>query len=1075
MAVSRAEARSRISELAAAFNRNREHYLSADYDEAKLRSEYLDPFFVALGWDVRNERHRIGDDCEVVVEDRTKVRGHRRRPDYGFRIARELKFFVEAKRPSLSIDDADAAFQIKTSAWASEAPLGVLTNFDRLRGFDGLVEPRKDAPEAGMLPDLELSVDAYLERFDDLFDTLSRDAVAEGNLDRFLERERKARKGARRAEVLRPMDDAFLATLEKWREELAAELALRNHFDSAEALAAATQRILDRIVFLRVCEDRDIEPRDLLQSTLTEVREDRRRALYPALVKLFRRLAPQYNGTLFAEHPSEKLRVEKDEVLARIIDGMHDPAPYRFDFVRPDFLGSVYERFLGSTLRLTAAGRAKVEEKPEVRHAGGVYYTPRYIVDAIVEGTLGPLVAGKTPEEMLELRVVDPACGSGSFLLAAFQYLVEKHEAYYLANLKKLPKKSRENFIVRDGTPRLTLRRKQEILTRCIFGVDLDAQAVEVAQMSLYLQLLAGERDDTLSPQMELRATYLPALVDNIRRGNSLLTSRDLTAQKDWTQAGDLHPFDWRSTSDGFGRIFEKGGFDAVIGNPPYIRIQELAKWAPREAALYKEKFVAAKKGNFDIYVLFIEQAMSLARSEGRVGFILPHKFFQAKYGEGIRKLLAEKNAVSGVVDFGHAQVFEGATTYTCLLFLRPGGAQELKVRRIEEGEDLSRQLQQALAKEPETLPIAALAKPTWDFGAGTDKLAARLLEMRPTLGDVCERIFQGLKTGADPVFVVDLKSSRDALAVCFSRSLGEETVIESAILHPLLKGGEMKRYGLLPTRRAILFPYERGNGGMRLIPADRLATEFPKTWEYLERNKRSLEAREHGRWRGPAWYQYSRSQALDVVSRPKLLTADIVERTSFSLDESGSFFFLGGAAGGYGLLPSDPEITLPLIAILNSTLFDWLTRPPRLSTPFRGGWFSCEARFIKHLPIRIPEQIAERESLARLASEAIEAHRPPNGERPQGASATPPPIERIEREIDDRVYRLYGIGDDERRRIEAELHPEASARSTEDPLERLRALLPPWTGPVPTYEEMKQARRELWTGYVEGEEPPDD
>lgn len=1054
---SRALARSKVVELVAAFSRNREHYASTEYDEAKLRVEYLDPFFKALGWDVHNERHRIGDDCEVVIEDRAMVRGHRRRPDYGFRIARQLKFFVEAKRPSRGIEDRDAAFQIKTSAWAGKAPLGLLTNFAHLRGFDGLVEPHLEAPEVGLLPELDLPVEQYEARFDLVFDTLSHDAVAEGNLDRFVEGQRKARKGgARRAAVSRPMDAAFLETLEAWRKDLATELGLRNHFASAEDLAAATQRILDRIVFLRVCEDRGIEPRELLKGALFDVQSDRRRSLYATLVKLFRRLAPQYNGTLFAEHPSEALRIEKDEVLERIIKGLYDPSPYRFDVVRVDLLGSIYERFLGSTIRLTAGGHAKVDLKPEVRHAGGVYYTPRFIVDAIIEHTLGPLTKDKTPDEMLKLRVVDPACGSGGFLLAAFQYLVEKQEAWFASY--KGPKKFKSDFVVRDGTPHLTLRRKQEILTHCIFGVDIDAQAVEVAQMSLYLQLLEGERDDTLGAQLDLRATYLPTLIDNIRRGNSLVSSQDLDPQADWTAARELHPFDWNSPSEGFGRVMDAGGFDAVIGNPPYVRIQELAKWAPREAELYRRKFRAAKSGSFDLYMLFIEQALTLA-PRGRLGFILPNKFMNNDAAANIRGQLGDGRHVERIVNFGAAQVFDGPATYTCLLFLSGERCERLRYELAAPG---------ALESPTESFEIEAreLSSEPWLLLSEEDRrIWQKVHAQSRSLSDHGVEINRGSSTGADEVFILrrtgtELRT-RDGAAI----------TIEPDMLREPISAEDFSRHVFAPRQHEkVIFPYRNTSSGeVRLLTESELRA-YPRAYDYLASQRSSLEKRSGAR----AWFGYAAPRSLAAHERSDILVPLLAIRGSMAPTpaEPGRYTLL--ASGGFSM-------TLPtalkgqrdaLLALLNSDIWFWILR--KRSTSFRGNWITCTRQFVQKLPV--PDALLSDSQLAHDLSAlgaAARAERPVSNE-PSFAFRTS-----TELKIDEVIAEYFQLTMGERNRIFSSTRPtetrEPSADTSTDveaALASLRERFGAWTGPQVTYEDLKEARRELWEGYVAPADP---
>ena len=297
-------------------------------------------------------------------------------------------------------------------------------------------------------------------------------------------------------------------------------------------------------------------------------------------------------------------------------------------------------------------------------------------MDYIVGNTVGKLLANKTPKKASELRILDPACGSGSFLIGAYQYLLDWHLNYYLDDSPEKYAKGRNPPW--SGTTagwRLTTAERKRILTNNIYGVDIDSQAVEVTKLSLLLKVLEGETEASLSAQMKmLFERALPDLGGNIKCGNSLIgpdfyAGRQLSLL-DEEEMYRINVFDWNSDTDGFGAIMKAGGFDAVIGNPPYIRIQALKEFAPVEVEFYKRGYSSASKGNYDIYVVFAEKGLTLLRPGGRLGYILPSKFFTTDYGRELRLLLTSALAVSGIVDFGHAQVFHNATTYTCLLFL---------------------------------------------------------------------------------------------------------------------------------------------------------------------------------------------------------------------------------------------------------------------------------------------------------------------------------------------------------------------------------------------------------------------
>ncbi|MDP2735953.1 MAG: Eco57I restriction-modification methylase domain-containing protein, partial [bacterium] len=335
-----------------------------------------------------------------------------------------------------------------------------------------------------------------------------------------------------------------------------------------------------------------------------------------------------------------------------------------------------------------------------------------------------------------------------------------------------------------------------------------------------------------------------------------------------------------------------------------------MKEWAPLEVEFYKTAYAAAGKGNYDIYVVFVEKGLSLLNTRGRLGFIMPHKFFNAQYGEPLRNLLAKGNHLAEVVHFGDAQVFAGATTYTCLLFLDKAGAGSC---RFTKADDLEAWHQTGRGTEG-AVPATNITASEWNFtvGRGAD-LFEKLRQMPVKLENVTTRIFQGIKTSADKIYIIEEREREAGVAgriKVYSREKDAEFWLEPDLLHPLIKGGDSKRYHLQRTKRLILFPYvPQGSGANGLVPEAIFKYRYPLTWSYLLANKVFLENREDGKMRGKQWYAFGRSQALDVMPLPKIFTPDIASRSSFSLDPTGEVFFTGGVAGGYGILTA-PELS---------------------------------------------------------------------------------------------------------------------------------------------------------------------
>ncbi|MHB9098532.1 MAG: Eco57I restriction-modification methylase domain-containing protein, partial [Syntrophales bacterium] len=689
-----------IIELVERFQENLASYTSGTYNETQLRREFIDPFFKALGWDIDNTAGNAEAYKDVIHEDAIRIGGAVKAPDYCFRIGGTRKFFVEAKKPSVDIaGDPAPAYQLRRYAWSAGLPLSILTDFEEFAVYDCRIKP-DHADRASAARVLYFTFREYAARWDEIAAIFAKEAVLKGSFDRYAESSR-LKKGTA------GVDEAFLREIESWRDLLARNFAIRNPGLSQRELNAAVTLTINRIIFLRICEDRGIEPYGQLQSLLNG------EGVYARLVEIFYRADDRYNSGLFHFRPEKdrpappdnltlNLAID-DKTLKEIFRGLYYPdSPYEFSVLPADILGRVYEQFLGKVIRLTAGHQAKVEDKPEVKKAGGVFYTPKYIVDYIVGATVGKLLAGRTPAQADRLKVLDPACGSGSFLIQAYQHLLDWYRDRYVeAGPEKRAKgKKPVLYQIAGGEWRLTTAERKRILLNSIYGVDIDPQAVEVTKLSLLLKVLEGESGETLMNQLKLfHERALPDLSGNIRCGNSLIgpdfyegTFPDFLSEEDRYR---INVFDWKTE---FPEVFaaatgrkppsseksggrggttaerELGGFDAVIGNPPYIRIQTMKEWAPLEVEFYKTAFAAAGKGNYDIYTVFVEKGLGLLNKKGRLGFILPHKFFNAQYGEPLRDLLAKGKHLAGVVHFGDAQVFSGATTYTCLLFLENAG-----------------------------------------------------------------------------------------------------------------------------------------------------------------------------------------------------------------------------------------------------------------------------------------------------------------------------------------------------------------------------------------------------------------
>lgn len=660
-----------IIDLVENFKENEHIYKSANYDEENTKVEFINPFFEALGWDVNNKNRASPRFKEVVFEDTIKIGGKAKAPDYSFRLGGQRIFFVEAKKPSVNIDtDKNPAYQIRRYGWSAKLPLCILTDFEELAVYETTTRPDKNQNASiGRIKYYKYT--EYIEKWDEIYNIFSKDAVLSGKFDNYANNTKGLKKGT--SEV----DKEFLKEIDRWRELLARNIALRNPDITKDELNHAVQLTIDRIIFLRMAEDRGIEKYQQLKNLINLSSKNKDEyAVYEGFLEICRKADAKYNSGLFhfteekeisldADNLTPTLKID-DKVFKDILAPMYYPdCPYEFSVISPEILGNVYERFLGKEIRLTKSHQAKIDYKPEVQQAGGIYYTPQYIVKFIVENTVGELIKDKTPNQVSKLRFLDPACGSGSFLLEIYQYLLDWHLDYY-SNLERPPKDV--IFTGKDGITRLTINEKKRIVLNNIFGVDIDSQAVEVTKLSLLLKVLEDQNKDVVEQQQKLfQERALPYLGDNIRCGNSLVNNQMLLDEDlDIDKIIELNPFDWEKE---FPHVFEEGGFDAILGNPPYVKegTNKNAFDGLRKSPYYQ--------GKMDLWYLFGCKAIDLVKDNGLVSFIATNNWVTSFGASKFRNKVSKETKFDLFFDFGNYKVFDTAGIQTMIYIMRKNSA----------------------------------------------------------------------------------------------------------------------------------------------------------------------------------------------------------------------------------------------------------------------------------------------------------------------------------------------------------------------------------------------------------------
>lgn len=913
----------KVQDLVVRFQQQLPTYKQSSYNETQTRRDFIDPFFKALGWDIDNEQGSAESYREVIHEDKIKVGKATKAPDYSFKLGGgERLFFVEAKKPSVTIkDDIQPAYQVRRYGWSAKLSLSIITDFEELAIYDCTKKPNP-SDKTSVARIKYLTFDQYEQEWDFLWNTFSKDGVLKGNFDRFIT-SNASKKGTA------TVDKEFLISLDNWRTLLAETISKENKQIEEEELNFVVQQTLDRIIFLRICEDRSIEAYGSLQDAV------KTGDYYKNILKEFKQADDKYNSGLFdfkKDTISRQLTIT-NKTLKTIINQLYYPeSPYEFSVLSVEILGSAYEQFLGKTITINSKGKAVIELKPEVRKAGGVYYTPQYIVDYIVTNTIGTLTKGKTPKEVEEIKIVDPACGSGSFLLGAFQYLLNWHQDYYLQNPNK------KNTLTQDGN--LTTTEKKRILLANIYGVDIDTNAVEVTKLSLLLKCMEGETQASIAQQMSMfKERVLPTLDGNIKSGNSLIDTDYYDNQLDFGEERKIKPFNWEKA---FPSIFKKGGFNVVIGNPPYVEFKQLELVFKK----YLEIKYQSARGKYDLYIPFIEKSIQLLKKDGLTSFILPSMFTKRDYGKEIRSFITNNVSIDTLVYFGDFQVFDGVTVFPFVYIFKKGKLENTNIILFPTQKGLTHNtVAESINKDKADdislkykLDERSFTEHSWviaDVKISGLKNKIQNLPSTSTLKELTRFIFQGVASGKDEVFYIN-------------QEVINENKLEKSLCFPILKGRDINKYRMDWGGIYCVYPYDISTN--KVILEKNLRSLYPNLYKYLKDRINLLKGRDYFDKSNKLWYELWCERALDKFSQRKIVNAEIADNNRFYLDDEN---YLGNTKIFSTVLIKEWEDKyFYVLGILNSKVLQFYHK--QISVPKAGGFFEYKTQFLNLYPIKV-------------------------------------------------------------------------------------------------------------------------
>lgn len=917
------DAKNNLKELINRFKVNYEFYNNSKYNESECRLEFIDEFLKDFGWDVQNSNGKSPNLKEVVVESYEQELG---KPDYTMTFNGISTFFVEAKKPAVNIlDNSDCSFQTRRYGWSAKHRISILTNFKELLIYDCSDMPKSNDPTSKNLI-AKYNYLEYFDKYDEIYELISKEIVYNGKFEE---------KFKSFSAIGQTIDEMFLKQINDWRVQLGQEL-FNIKGGNIEDINIEIQEFINEIVFLRICEDRNLPLYKTLQKSISIDS-----MIQKELEKIIEIADKRYNSGIFKER---NIINELDKnILKNIITDLYYPnSPYDFTVISSNILGEIYEVFISETLIVKNNEVILQAKKENLNRA--IVTTPYDVVKFMVSKSLEKFTNKKSPEEIKKLRIADIACGSGIFLTEVLDYLINYCQDWYEKNKKY--DNLEETYT---NTYKLTYKEKKEILTNCLYGVDIDYQAVEVAKFSLLLKVLENETEETVINEKPV----LPSLDSNIVNGNSLI---DLEMIEDATtdELINIRPFSFNDINGG-------NKFDLIIGNPPYVKTEDMIKLQDKkEVQAYKSKYYVAYK-QFDKYFLFIQRAVDLVKDDGTVCYIVPNKFINNVAGEKIRELISENKYLKMFIDFNYQQVFKDKTIYSSIILLNKSKEENFEYSYINSYEEWIINNKSNIYTE---ISCNEIDKNPWILSMDLEKMKElkKLFNNSIRLSEIA-RPFNGVQTSLNRIYVIKGKEilGENENYIIINKN-GKKYNIEKEVLkmyfQPINKVEKnVNSFDPLVTDKYIIFPYDK-NGEL----IDINLSQYSGIKEYLLDNydlivPKQISGKSTGRDVPNAnennWYQFGRVQAINEFNNEeKLIVGVMSKEPMFMYDNENLVIQSGGTAGycGIKMKENNKYDLFFLQAYLSHPIISDVME--KMGSDFEGGFYSRGTQVLEKLPI---------------------------------------------------------------------------------------------------------------------------
>lgn len=947
----------KLTELITEYNKFKEQGKLDLTSEETIRT-WLNELLAIFDWDVRDTSQILQEKVlsKAEKEKLKEIGSQNTRPDYTFKVARQKLTFLDAKDISVKIlDDAEAAFQIKSYGWSILAPCAFISNFEEFAVYDCTYTPERG--QIANLGRLYFTLDDYIEKFEILEAHLLKENIYKGKLGEIYS---ASFQGNRYVEKTTP-DFKFAQQLSDFRIALATDI-LNNNADyirnNSVNLSYIVQIIINRILFIRVCEARKIEEDGLLLSFKEKgFWNEFKNSSYFNFFE-------HYDGPLFDRINAIHEIEISNEVFDQLLQVIYYPSPYRFDVIPTKVLSDIYEIFLSKKL-LIENNEVKDEIKSEYLKTKGAVSTPQYIVQEIVRRTIPKQkLLEEGIEALFNKKILDIACGSGVFAIEVYDYIEEIfRELFFISNHPDFQK----YFVATNNDVIVNVLGKKAIMDNCIFGIDIDPEAVEVAKMSLSLKII--DTSEYLESYNEIGLfgnKILNGVGSNIRCGNSLVESDILekfpALEHNEDEFLNTNIFDWES-EQGFSKVFEeKGGFDYIVGNPPYVEVKHYNIDLPYMHLYIKTRFPSSKNGKVDLAIPFIERGIELLNPTGRLGYIVQKRFFKTEYGKKIREIITSSNYLSSVIDFETTSIFKDRITYVAVLLLDKSSSDSFSFKLYDgTPETLPSQLRETETPDisPEQysiIPASAVSANPWSFDDNQlIEIKTRLLE-NGSLGDYA-KVRVGVQVLWDRAYHIRPISVENGI-IRGKSHIEEDFEIEFEACRPLICNENFYPYRKDNADVFVIFPYDVTDGIVTEIKFSDFRERFPLASEYLQRNKATIEAtvetlpkKFSEKYDDNNWHLFTRVQN-HGATYPKILVPmtalDTFATVTFSnrtYCDNANVFFID--------IPQKDENSLyALSAVINSTVYSVLARS--IANPQSNGYFKFNKQFLEPVPFPV-------------------------------------------------------------------------------------------------------------------------